>query len=114
MKSFATIGALGAMFASTVEALIREDRLPLKTSEIKLNTSQAEHTTGRYGQFVHPFRQESPDVQSIYYEDSKTFSKKVHRVAGHDKNNRKVESARAINQEATVRQKPMGIWETIS
>ena len=44
--------------------------------------THTEHTTGKFGEFLHPFEQVAPEVQTIYYPESKTFSKKLHRVQG--------------------------------
>ena len=112
MKSFAAIGVL----ALTANALIKEDRLPLKTSSISVDKSQYDHTTDIYGGFVHPFRQEAPEVQTIHYPESKTFSKKLHRRAGHSKYTKSGQAQqRAINRDVmTQRSKPKGIWDMIS
>lgn len=47
--------------------------------------SQEEHTRDSYGRFRHPFVDAPKHLQSIYYEDSRTFSTKLHRRPGRDK-----------------------------
>ena len=113
MKNFAAIGVFSAALAGSANAIIREDRLPLKTSTVTLDQSHQEHTTGRYGQFVHPFRQSDPDVQTIFYKDSKTMSKRLYRVAGPSRYDVQPQEQRAINK-IVQQKKTKGIWETLT
>ena len=76
MNLFAT-----SILLAAAQAIIREDTVPLLTSSLTLDTTHEEHTTSRSGSFQHPFQQVAPEVQSIYYTGSKTFSTKLHRVS---------------------------------
>ena len=44
--------------------------------------SQQEHTTDKFGRYMHPFAQAEPNATTIYYKDSKTVSTKLDRVPG--------------------------------
>ena len=72
--------------ASTTNAYLKESKLPKHTSSMTYEGSHHEHTTDSFGKFAHPFTQVGPEVQSIYYSDSKSFSTKLHRAQGSNRN----------------------------
>ena len=76
--------ALACLLGSGL-AQIREERRPTHTSDMTLDVTQSEHTRNENGGFKHPFAHAAPEVQSIYYPESKTFSKKMTRVPGPSK-----------------------------
>lgn len=77
MKSF--FAAIALVTAS--RAILREDEYPAYTSSsLTLEISHEEHSTSADGSFKHPFEQVGPEVQSIYFKGSKTFSTRLHRV----------------------------------
>lgn len=107
MKSlFATVA-----LATATRAILREDKYPTHTSSITLDISHEEHTTGADGSFKHPFEQLGPEVQSIYYKGSKTFSTKLHRMRAptklHDK-----QGQRVMGQQVTQK-KSQSLLQTI-
>ena len=81
IRTFAAFIIAG--LCSKTQALMQEARLPVHTSSLTLDDlSHSEHTTGEHGNFVHPFHQVAPEVQTIFYPKSNTISKKLHRVQG--------------------------------
>ena len=72
-----------AILSSAAQGLMREESRPDFTSSMTVEGfTHTEHTTGKHGEFLHPFHQVAPEVQTIYYPESKTISKKLHRVQG--------------------------------
>ena len=101
-----------AILSSAAQGLLREESRPEFTSSMTLEGStHTEHTTGKYGEFMHPFRQVAPEVQTIYYPESKTISKKLHRVQGPSRHHAQNEQSRAIG--GKQRKKSEGIWDTL-
>lgn len=47
--------------------------------------SQEQHTRDSFGRYRHPFKDERREVQTIYYPESKTISKRLHLIEGRDK-----------------------------
>ena len=72
--------SLASILATSTLAFLREDPRPTNTSSMTISGSHTDHTTDEFGDFLHPFEQLSPDVQTIFYEESKTISTKIHRV----------------------------------
>ena len=97
--------------AGLADAFLREERRPLKTKSMTFAGSHTEHTTDKYGRFKHPFRQEDQSVQTIYYEDSKTFSTKIHRTKGHSRHDAHRERALGRNTNNSVSQSN-SMWES--
>jgi len=44
--------------------------------------THSEHTSDEHGHFKHPFLNADPEVQTIHYPESGSFSTKLHRVEG--------------------------------
>jgi len=75
-----------AVLAAVAPAIIREETYPTQDpSSLTLDSSHWEHTTDSWGAFVHPFEQVGPEVQSIFYQGSKTFSTRIYRVSAPSK-----------------------------
>jgi len=96
-------------------ALMREEKRPVHTSSMTIeDTTHTEHTTGKRGDFEHPFHQVAPEVQTIWYPKSKTISKKLHRVQGlsrHHADHGNTGQGRAIGSNVSRKSSSSNYWE---
>ena len=90
-----------AILSSAVSGLLRAEKRPSFGNPLSQTIIEgiihSEHTTGKFGEFLHPFHQVAPEVQTIVYPESKTISKKLHRVRGPSRHDPANSQGRAIN-----------------
>ena len=70
------------LLASLADARIKPDSKPIPRNTRSMTVegvSHEEHTSDRWGRFMHPFKNADEAVQSISYPESKTYSTKLHR-----------------------------------
>ena len=79
MQQFALLLRLASLAALAVAR--GYDELSMMTSSLRIEgLTHSEHTSDENGDFKHPFLDAAPEVQTIHYPESGSFSTKLHRV----------------------------------